>query len=596
MKYYIFVIVGLLSLSCTDVFIDVPNPYKPKKEATFAVNQSGIPLTRTTIVDGDPNTISWSKEDHILLWAKESGSSNYVINGVDFELSHYSPSFNKAIFKGEVSGQNSGATYSYFGVYPKAKRMSGSNVVMSIPSTQSGVYDGSSDVMAANPVLGESLSLDTDKNLVLSFRHLTHAIRFQVPSSDRYPMAEKITRMVVTFPQYIAGDLSFDASVANVIPSFSNGSKVITLNFVKPLQVGDYFWAFIKPGVINGNISINAYSDEDGDGNEYIAQTLKTTLRNREMRAGHVTPITLTIDEAPRTTLHLKISKNNLGESVTKAKFTAPKDCKFRDGSTSYIHNFKSQSDVVVLEYYTNHNSSNFKSEGVDVVFESTNVLFKEATNISLSSIKANQINIINMTVPYLFDEDFSSVTSFDKNTDHKLGDTGHGKTIDLEDKGLPGWTADRAGGKEKTSIRTVARLEGGIGIQAIYHGRIDSPPMTNIKEGKIVKVKVSYSCSGGRKEGAGRKKGTPKYNHGYTNKAGIQSGSNGIENTVDSNIEQGIDGNYDKVDQSKSYYIDKCEDDIRLSWYANVSRRREFGQNGNYWLYIDNVKVQISK
>ena len=568
--------------------------HQTKKTVLLSVDQASSVDTKTYIDDGDPNTMRWSPNDVITLWATSNGGSTYAIDASEFSLHYYTPDFNKAVFIGSVNNQGAQVNYTYFGVYPKPKNVSGSNVVMMIPPVQTGVYDGSADIMAANPVVGLKLSDEGENEVDLVFRHLTHAIRFQVPSQDRYPMDHKITQIKINFPQDVAGQLSFNAATSNVTPTFSNGAKEIILNLPRPLAAGDYFWAFIKPGTINGEIQIHPYSDIDGDGNSYIGKTLVANI-NKTMSAGHITPITLTIDEAPRTIVNLKIKSNNLGEPLTKMVFTAPENCRFRDGSTTHIHNFTNQENVITLEYYSNHYSANFQKDGLTVTYESANALL-ENKKISLSSVVKNRANDVDINVPYLFEENFSSVTTFDKNTKHTTGDAGHGKTIDLKDKGLPGWTADRAGGEAGKSIRTCARLEGGLWAQKIYRGRIDSPPMSGIKPGKAVKLRISYKYSGGRFQGAGKKIGTPKYNHGLTDNPGILSGIDGIEWTVGSDMQQGISGSYSSVTNHRSFDRTGCEDNYRISWRASVSRAIEIAQNGNYWLYIDDVKVQIVK
>ena len=581
---YITIVVAFISCTNNNRYDDCL-PYK------VALSVSMPTTTKTTIDSKDYKTVHWSKTDKIYLWAMEDGQSNYAMESKEFVMSHYTPSYTKAYFTSDVNGQTA-ANYTYYAAYPKPKSASGNTATFTLSDTQNGEYDGVSDIMLATPATGAALSNNPDENVKLSFKHLTHLIRFQVPTDERYPMEHKITKLILTFPQDVVGDLAFDITNPNTDATFTNAKKVVEVNLKKPLETGDYFWVFIKPGTYNGNVEIQAYSDVNKDGNSYIAQTLNTKLTNRVMSAGRITPITLTIDEAPRTRLRLNIETNNLGEGLTKVTFTVPTGCKFREGNTSYTHNFISQSDIIILEYYSNQNSD-FQSQGLTVTYESEHALLSN-NKISLSHVIPNKANNVDMNVPYLFEENFSSIKTFDHKSAHSGSSVGSGQTIDLNRQGLAGWTADRAGGEAGKSLRTAARLEGGMWAQAIYRGRIDSPTMSCIKSGQTVKVKVSYNYSGGRHEGAGWKKGTPKYKHGYTTASGAQSSATNNITFVGEEMEQGTDGSYSKVHKSASYQIDECKNNIRLSWYANVSRSKGVAQNGNYWLYIDKVKVQI--
>ena len=73
--------------------------------------------------------------------------------------------------------------------------------------------------------------------------------------------------------------------------SLTEGSKSITLDLNTPLtdEAENYAWAFINPTTVSGDISFTAYT-----ANGYRSHTLSVPI-DREMAAGHITPITLTI-------------------------------------------------------------------------------------------------------------------------------------------------------------------------------------------------------------------------------------------------------------------------------------------------------------
>jgi hypothetical protein len=44
----------------------------------------------------------------------------------------------------------------------------------------------------------------------------------------------------------------------------------------------------------------------------------------------------------------------------------------------------------------------------------------------------------------------------------------------------------------------------------------------------------------------------------------------------------------------ANDFRIAGCTSDVRLSWRVTTDRKGGIGGNGCYWLYIDNIKVQI--
>ena len=95
---------------------------------------------------------------------------------------------------------------------------------------------------------------------------------------------------------------------------------------------------------------------------------------------------------------------------------------------------------------------------------------------------------------------------------------------------------------------------------------------------------------------------GSTTYWAGTTTNAGLLNGSNAIENVVlgETTIPRDGPGNngtwYGSTPHTASYEVDGCGSATRLSWRVGVSRASSFAGNGNYWLYIDNIKVSIVK
>ena len=126
---------------------------------------------------------------------------------------------------------------------------------------------------------------------------------------------------------------------------------------------------------------------------------------------------------------------------------------------------------------------------------------------------------------------------------------------------------------------------------------------MSSLKPGAIVKVNVSFNYSGGRNGDSGY---SPRAVCGYTETQGLINGTTGSF-TSDEDNWNNIDGatlipsistsgSYSSVGQSMSYTIATCKSTYRLSWQIRGTGAGAGISNGNQWLYIDNVKVQIVK
>ncbi len=584
------ILLALASLSCNAV-VD-----EQSLEESPLIEYEGISIcvseatTRTAIDPDDMESVEWLSDDCIYLWAQDTEAETYSFEAAEFKQKYFHESYSQAVFIADVDPMSSG-TYTYFGVYPKPTSVSGSQVSYTLSSEQSGLYDGELDIMVANPITGGALSEIPDVDLALSFSHLTHAVRINIPD-NRNLFGQGVKQLEVTFPGDVVGDLLFDAASNAPTPSLSNGSSVVTLNFEEELNEGDqYAWIFIAPCKLDGTLSFRAY-DNAGQMSEIISVSI-----SKEMEAGRITPITLTVPSMlTKSYLNFTIGNNNLGEDVETITITAPSEALFDNGLSSVTLPISDNNEYSV-SYNTADYGAKFKAGSITVSFESENAIVS-CDPISLSEVVENNIvaNLYACDVPYLMSNDFSSVNQdFEYYTDPGLSSASHYKTT-LDAYGLTGWTADRCGGVTQTSIRTMARMEGSY-IRTTYEGRIDSAPLSAIKDGKGVKIKVTYNYSGSKNEYAGSEVGTAYYTHGYTTTSGTISGSTSISTKIGSNMATGEDGSYTNITSNGSFSsTSTCGNTTRISWLVGyIDRDREFATGGNYWLYIDNVKVQIA-
>ncbi|MEG1406207.1 MAG: hypothetical protein RSC34_06325, partial [Alistipes sp.] len=82
--------------------------------------------------------------------------------------------------------------------------------------------------------------------------------------------------------------------------------------------------------------------------------------------------------------------------------------------------------------------------------------------------------------------------------------------------------------------------------------------------------------------------------------------GAIAVGDVITNKLIDGVAINIDGPDRNGTYYgntphhvsqsIPSCTPDTRLSWQVTNNRSSHFAANGNYWLYIDNIKVKIVK
>ena len=132
------------------------------------------------------------------------------------ELRHYNATYDEARFTGTVNSMAEGR-YTYCAVSPQPATHDGTRVTYEIPAEQNGAFDGSLDIMAAEPVAdAPALVEGLNGNLSLRFRHQIHLLRIRIPGNQ---LGEPVTRLTLKFPVPVAGTMSFDISDADAAPT-----------------------------------------------------------------------------------------------------------------------------------------------------------------------------------------------------------------------------------------------------------------------------------------------------------------------------------------------------------------------------------------
>lgn len=584
--------------------------------------------TRTFIND-DGRTISWEAEDKVALWAQKDGA--YTFQNQTFDTWFVAAETNQAFFTTTLPEAMPEGTYTYYACYPKPQSVSGTTATFTLPSMQDGKMGGGADIMVAQgtgPAL-EKLYTPADPNdsevvpdyiiddgLTLNMHHLIHALRFYVPAGKwGFPTGETVERIVFTMPANVAGTVTADVSNTNGLTLTSGGTNTISLNLKESIGAStadsdgnityDYAAATILPGTYSGNMTVKVYSQTKA-----AQQTI--AINNRAMASGHITPVGLNCSEiVDQYYLRFVYAGNNLGEDVTEVRV------KYTDENGASQTLTIPGSQFIKDGYYdvdlTDWAPINFsalrsvlKNQVITVEYESENAIVSE--QVTLPDVTQKGVSIVNLVVPYLFFEDFSKINGYDINGKNVSAKVQDGQNIN-DTFYYSGWTGNQTSGKAGDAIRIRTRIET---TWAFYNGRVDSAPISGLKDGAAVNVIVSFDYNAVTEEsnddcmsfsyGYTTTQGPIEAYHYYFYIFGTSSGGNHIENATNvllpsaSNMASYSDdvypSSYHTIDDFK---ISSCTNKHRLSWEPLASgANNHLANSKNHWLYIDNIKVQI--
>ena len=364
--------------------------------------------------------------------------------------------------------------------------------------------------------------------------------------------------------------------------SLTEGSKSITLDLNTPLtdEAENYAWAFINPTTVSGDISFTAYT-----ANGYRSHTLSVPI-DREMAAGHITPITLTIPtELPVSYVDFSVTgdSSNLGEEPYNLIVKAPEGMTFRDGTTEQTFPID-ESNKYTVAFYGDLYGDLLAQQPLQVSFETENALVPQ--NVSVASFTPGEHLPIALKIPYLLSEDFDDKTDFEYKTE---ATTSNPDGISLSQYGFDeGWTGTRLQVSQK-AMRISVRHE----TVALYPGRLDTPPLAYIKPGKTVKLKVTFNAN---------KDNDYLYcSFGTLTDTAPKKGNDGLENTLKEQIDNlntlsGV--SFGNIQGVCTCEVPAATNATRLSWLT----QRTYNFTGNGWvsrtwyMYLDNIRVTIVK
>ena len=221
------------------------------------------------------------------------------------------------------------------------------------------------------------------------------------------------------------------------------------------------------------------------------------------------------------------------------------------------------------------------------VSYESENAIVSEKITIPAPDASLTELSV-GLNCPYLMYEDFRDINSFNNGDKHSNSNIGSKAPYYIPS----GWSFARAGGAAGKAVRLAAHRE----LFANYPSRCDSPVLNCIKEGKSVDLVFSFDYSMDRQEGAVINKPELGINVfvGWTDKTG-DLGSGDTDGTYADSFELNeTGGSYDLIDKTYTVVLPNMTSQKRLS--VREETQTDYKGNGTYWLYIDNIKVQIKK
>lgn len=551
---------------------------------------SSSPTTRTAIGGDNLDHTYWSERDTIELYWRKTGSSDALNSGQPCTCCEFGGTV--STFSTEMEALPSGS-YDYFAAYPEPASVSGTQITYDLPAEQPGTYcppdlhaeyTGNLDFMLATP-LSSQPNLDGDNTLTMKFIHQCHVMRIQVPTG-RNQWGSPIHKLRVEFPSPVVGKMTMDLTDPTATPTLTEGSNTVTAVLSQPLTEseeddvnGNYVWLFLCPGTVNGTVRFTAYNE-----NGYQSQSLSIEL-NKTLEAGKITPVNMTIpQELPVSWIDFSIVGNNLGEEPQSFTVTAPEGATFRNGTATQTFAINSENKYS-LAFYNEVDGvavgDLLSQEGVTITYDTPNVLISEQTAVT---VQPEGHTTTHLTVPYLLYEDFSDVNSFDYETDRS---TSNPNAIWLDQYGLLGWSGTRVGVETGKAMRISVRHE----TIAQYPGRVDSPPLSAIKEGHSVKVRLSFN--------AGQTSEWVRCKVGVTTENSLHSGNTEPEGGL-TETQFALNADYNNIPNAYTFqsesFLQSCTNQTRLSW--NVVRKYDLWGNGGafqtWFIYLDNIRVSI--
>ena len=597
-KLALLTVAALGFVACADEANN--NPVKPSVDAEEVSIAMPLDATRTAIED-DGATTRWAEGDKLAVWAMDA-EGGYAFENAQFTLRYFSPEYDKAYFTSNIAPMAEG-DYTYYLSYPKPVSTSGTTATYTLSAAQSGKYDGIHDIMIAEPVVNEALTVGRRVEFNTIMRHQMHALKITIPEKASN-FADRVYSLEITFPNAVVGDVTLDVTNPNAEPVYSNTSNTITVKSDDGFAVGSDIWVFVLPGTVSGDVSYKLKG---------LAQRseVATYALEREFERGHVTPIRMAMPPYEKyTALHFSIGANYLGEEFNT--FT------LYDNNGNEVGVFtRNAENRYTVEYNGEFDAANFSNTNWTLVFDSDNAIVENSVNLGTIKPYFEQ-SITPVDVPYLMFQDFENVTEQESygNNDYS--------SSEREQPGLAltgtlsGWNGARiwikpGAARVNSRYQSVKIL---MSFASYHYGRLDTPPLGNgsrgLKAGASVNVKVDFDAALYKLTNSSLKLSEGGINIATHSNAsnpinGIPTGSTGISSSYDTTLAdfgttyfyQALADNAGNNAFGQSFPTYTAEfpatSSNRIVFYPTLTTASGTG-NTEVSVYIDNIKVSIAK
>lgn len=564
----------------------------------------GLPIGINRTAIDDEGKASWTEGDTFALWA-ENNTGIMKMDGAKFSMMYYWHSLQSAVFTATANVLEEG-NYTYYAVAPMPESYSNGKAIYTIPASQQGdSFNGAYDIMVAEPINAEALSADKVNNLALDFHHKMHTLKMVV-AENNFDLG--VAKLQFEFPSAVVGDVVVDITNPTTAPTVSNTTNTLSIGVSKELKVGDTLYGVVIPGNVNGEVKLTAFS---ALGQKSIVRTFNIS---KEMKEGHITPMSLVIPEPFRkTVIRFSIGGNNLGEAVQKLHIVD------NNGSTIATFNANSSNTYEITHEgdIAKSNYLSYSGKPFTARFESANAIVEQ--KFTMPTITAYTTVVVpTFTVPYLLFEDFSEAISGEDHDAYSASadnETGQYEGFLLNDHMTStGWNAARFRLEEGKCARINVRYQSGGWVTERACGRLDTPAMKCLKSGANVTLKVTfdagfyvpvgYSIMGSLDDSKSNKSFFMLGTHTYSENSAMDGTTQGnisskcsVAYTSERFYSNFDENSFGSSFPTMSYNISGCTPSTRIVWWACTDQNgKSMGANCCYFMYIDNIKVSIAQ
>ena len=631
-------VVGVISCSMSDV-----DNVELQQPITEDVAQQGevrivIPEGTRSVLEDNGNggaNLRWTSGDEIKLVARNENGTDafepcvfyfWANTNVAGESYFRTPS----LFGDDRETTMPEGSYTYYAVSPSTATIDGTTAKFTLPATQNGEFSTDVDFMVAKAT-GTALvacqGLDENRNpinetdpkndLPLVFKHKTHILRFTIPAGNNR-LGQKVKKLHMVFPTAAAGTMAINMDDGTIV-SIENTTNKITVDFAEPKDAGEEFYVMILPQTEKFANEVDMRF-EGVDGSTFSTRHL-VDFGDRVCSENKLTPVQMSIP-APTTgitSFYYTEGPNNLGEDLWSMNITLPDGYYFTD----FEQTRKAEKDDDGKYTFSIFNDmlSVVENQTLPFAFESENALITQT--VSIGDLTENSTNNLGAKdIPYLFEEDFSGISSFSDGEDNVSVGFGSSTWVEITDlstksSSLDGWYAARIG-CSNGAVRICCRYQNVAGGKAYYKGRLYTPFMSNIKPGRNVKINISFKYGSANKEPSGFLFAHPNanpllyfgidtqeevVNYDDTGLTSVVTGGGYSDQAPSSLIQMSINGeklansggSYTSFTGTRITTLQNVDNKSRLAWIVSSTNDKS-NTNGNYWLYLDDIKVSITK